>query len=60
VVQQDSCYAAFKEDKDQEKEAQLNVAMMRRVVRAIKALSHNFKFFVYPGGTRVCLSLGSI
>lgn len=59
TVQQDSCHTAFKEEKDQEKEAQLNVAMMRRVVRAVKALSRNFKFFVYPGGTRVCLSLAS-
>lgn len=28
---------------------------MRRVVRAVKKLSSSFKFFVYPGGTRVGL-----
>lgn len=29
--------------------------MMRRVARAVKRLSPNFQFFVYPGGTRVSL-----
>jgi hypothetical protein len=46
---------AFKEDPDHEKEVLINVGMMRRVVRAIRALSTNFQFFVYPGGTRVSL-----
>lgn len=31
--------------------------MMRRVARAVKHLSPNLQFFVYPGGTRVSLSL---
>jgi hypothetical protein len=48
---------AFKEVKDTEKEVQVNVAMMRRVVRAVKKLSLCFKFLVYPGGTRVSLSM---
>lgn len=43
---------AFKEDSDNEKEAQLNVSMMRRVVRAVNTISSNLQFFVYPGGTR--------
>jgi hypothetical protein len=46
--------AAFKEDKDPEKEAATNVHMMHRVVLAIKSLSHTFTSFTYPGGTRVC------
>ncbi|KAH7070673.1 hypothetical protein BKA63DRAFT_82733 [Paraphoma chrysanthemicola] len=45
-------YFAFKEEKDVEKEVEVNVGMMRRVVRAVKNLSRDFKFFVYPGGTR--------
>lgn len=44
---------AFKENADDhEKEVEINVGMMRRVVRAVKRLSSNFRFFVYPGGTR--------
>lgn len=46
---------AFKEHKDVEHEVPINVGMMRRTVCAIKQLSSNFQFFVYPGGTRVCL-----
>jgi hypothetical protein len=45
-------YFAFKDDKDSEKEVEVNVGMMRRVVRAVKHLSSSFRFFVYPGGTR--------
>jgi hypothetical protein len=48
-----SLATAFKEHEDNEQEVALNVGMMRRVVRAVKALSPAFKFFVYPGGTRV-------
>lgn len=44
---------AFKEVTDDEKEVEVNVTMMLRVVRAVKDLSKDFKFFVYPGGTRV-------
>ncbi|KAF2464835.1 uncharacterized protein BDR25DRAFT_271051 [Lindgomyces ingoldianus] len=45
-------YCAFKQEDDELKEVDVNVGMMRRVVRAVKKLSLNFKFFVYPGGTR--------
>ncbi|KAF2866260.1 hypothetical protein BDV95DRAFT_611724 [Massariosphaeria phaeospora] len=45
-------YCAFREDSDPEKEVEINVGMMRRVVRAVKSLSTSFKFLVYPGGTR--------
>jgi hypothetical protein len=44
---------AFRDNPDPEKEVEINVAMMRRVVRAVKSLSSKFQFFVYPGGTRV-------
>ncbi|CAO2649851.1 Nn.00g011430.m01.CDS01 [Neocucurbitaria sp. VM-36] len=43
---------AFKENSDHEREVEINIGMMRRVVRAVKILLSNFKFFVYPGGTR--------
>jgi len=49
--------AAFKGDADYKREVQVNVGMMRRVVLAVKSLSPAFKFFVYPGGTRVCRHL---
>ncbi|KAH7377360.1 hypothetical protein BKA66DRAFT_572159 [Pyrenochaeta sp. MPI-SDFR-AT-0127] len=45
-------YFAFKENPDSEKEVEINLGMMRSVVRAVKKLSSNFKFFVFPGGTR--------
>ncbi|KAF1846254.1 uncharacterized protein K460DRAFT_386550 [Cucurbitaria berberidis CBS 394.84] len=45
-------YFAFKDNPDSKKEVEINVGMMRRVVRVVKNLSSNFKFFVYPGGTR--------
>jgi nucleoside-diphosphate-sugar epimerase len=48
--------AAFKEHAHPEKEVEINVGMMRRVVRAVKVLSPNLQFFVYPGGTRVLSS----
>jgi hypothetical protein len=46
-------YRSIKEDADNEREVEINVGMMRSVVRAVKSLSINFKFIVYPGGTRV-------
>ncbi|KAF2190411.1 hypothetical protein K469DRAFT_721261 [Zopfia rhizophila CBS 207.26] len=45
-------YFAFKQNDDSEKEVQINIGMMRRVVRAIKSFSPTFKSIVYPGGTR--------
>jgi hypothetical protein len=55
VVKLTCSLIAFKEDADHEKEVLINVGMMRRIVRAIKALSSNFQFFVCSGGTRVYL-----
>ncbi|KAF2677397.1 hypothetical protein K458DRAFT_378261 [Lentithecium fluviatile CBS 122367] len=45
-------YFAFRDNPNPEKEVEINVGMMRRVVRAVKKLSSNFKFVLYPGGTR--------
>ena len=44
---------AFKDNSEPTKEVELNLGMMRRVVRTIAKLSSNLQFFVYPGGTRV-------
>ncbi|PSN63645.1 hypothetical protein BS50DRAFT_499514 [Corynespora cassiicola Philippines] len=47
------CGMSFKEvPANHEEEVTTNVGMMRRLVMAVKSLSPNFSFLVYPGGTR--------
>jgi hypothetical protein len=48
---------AFKDNSEPIEEVEINVGMMRRVVKTIAKLSSNFQFFVYPGGTRVWTSI---